>query len=154
MTDSKASREALEIALDLASEEFADKLQLYISYPPDGLGRHVVRARENVEKIKTALDALDAAEQAEPVAWVRRHPDGTLTREYLSNIAIEDVRKRSGAWVPLYAVPVADQQSEEARELVIDWIEDAVEYVNRQIMSPSLEREGRALLARLKGTTR
>ena len=46
---------------------------------------------------------------AEPVAWVRRHPDGALTAEFLEHAAIEPVRKNSGAWVPLYTAPVATQ---------------------------------------------
>lgn len=46
---------------------------------------------------------------AEPVAWVRRHPDGALTAEFLEHAAIEPVRKNSGAWVPLYTAPVAAQ---------------------------------------------
>lgn len=37
----------------------------------------------------------------EPVAWVRRHPDGALSAEYLRNEAIEPVRKESGAWIPM-----------------------------------------------------
>ena len=44
-----------------------------------------------------------AGQSAEPVAWVRRHPDGALTAEFLEHAVIEPVRKRSGAWVPLYA---------------------------------------------------
>jgi len=39
--------------------------------------------------------------QALPVAWVRCHPDGSLTTEYLSDQVIEPVRKASGAWLPL-----------------------------------------------------
>jgi hypothetical protein len=38
---------------------------------------------------------------AEPVAWIRQHPDGTLTNETLPNWMIEPVRKASGAWLPL-----------------------------------------------------
>ncbi len=38
----------------------------------------------------------------DPVAWVRRHPDWTLTTEFLSHAAMEPIRKRSGAWVPLF----------------------------------------------------
>lgn len=48
--------------------------------------------------------------QAQPVAWVRRHPDGALTAEFLEDAVIEPVRKKSGAWVPLYTTPPADAQ--------------------------------------------
>lgn len=37
-----------------------------------------------------------------PIAWVRVHPDGTYTDEYLPDRMIEQVRKDSGAWVPLF----------------------------------------------------
>lgn len=35
------------------------------------------------------------------IAWVRQHPDGTLTDEILPDATIEPVRKSSGAWLPL-----------------------------------------------------
>lgn len=38
---------------------------------------------------------------AETVAWIRRHPDGTLTGEMLTDGAIEPVRKASGGWLPM-----------------------------------------------------
>lgn len=40
--------------------------------------------------------------QNDPVAWVRRHPDGALTNQFLGHAVIEPVRMNSGAWVPLY----------------------------------------------------
>lgn len=40
---------------------------------------------------------------ATPIAWIRRHPDGRLTDEVLPNWRIEEARKQSGAWTPLYA---------------------------------------------------
>jgi hypothetical protein len=43
----------------------------------------------------------------DPIAWVRRHPDGALTNEILANWQIEAVRKNSGAWVPLYDLTTA-----------------------------------------------
>lgn len=51
----------------------------------------------------------NAPVSAEPVAWVRRHPDGALTAEFLEHAVIETVRKNSGAWVPLYRTPVPAQ---------------------------------------------
>lgn len=41
----------------------------------------------------------------EPVAWIRYCSDGTYEGP-LMNAQIEDVRKRSGAWTPLYASPL------------------------------------------------
>ena len=35
------------------------------------------------------------------IAWVRRHPDGALSSEFLADYVIEPVRKNSGAWIPL-----------------------------------------------------
>jgi hypothetical protein len=43
------------------------------------------------------------------VAWVRRHPDGTLAEDYLPDSMIETVRKESGAWVPLYGHTAPDE---------------------------------------------
>lgn len=42
---------------------------------------------------------------AEPVAWVRSHPDGTLTGEYIPDSRIEPVRRNSGAWLPMVLAP-------------------------------------------------
>jgi hypothetical protein len=47
----------------------------------------------------------EAAEKQEPVAWVRKHPDGTLTEEFLPTQQIEPVRRAFGAWAPLYLGP-------------------------------------------------
>ncbi|UQN37276.1 hypothetical protein MTR80_06115 [Alcaligenes aquatilis] len=65
---------------------------------------------------------IDAPVSAEPVAWVRRHPDGALTAEFLEHAVIEQVRKDSGAWVPLYTAPVAAQEKEEAARY--RWLRD------------------------------
>ena len=48
---------------------------------------------------------LGLSEGLGPVAWMRRHPDGTWTNEVLPNWCIEQVRKDSGAWVPLVEAP-------------------------------------------------
>ncbi|WP_394065280.1 hypothetical protein [Alcaligenes sp. WGS1538] len=64
---------------------------------------------------RAAEDASIAAPvSAEPVAWTRAHPDGSLTTEILLSSAIENVRKQSGAWVPLCPAPVAAQAQQEA----------------------------------------
>jgi hypothetical protein len=50
-----------------------------------------------------------------PAAWVRRHPDGALTAEFLEHDVIEPVRKESGAWVPLFlAAPSCECKRGEA----------------------------------------
>lgn len=41
----------------------------------------------------------------EPVAWIRRHPNGALSNELLTHVQVEQVRRDSGAWVPLYTHP-------------------------------------------------
>jgi hypothetical protein len=55
-------------------------------------------------------DAAMAAQTApaEPLAWIRQHPDGTLTNEVLPNWMIEPVRRDSGAWLPLVLLVGAD----------------------------------------------
>ena len=44
----------------------------------------------------------------EPVAWVRRHPDGTLTAEFLEDAVISPTRKQSGAWMPMITTTQAE----------------------------------------------
>jgi hypothetical protein len=61
-----------------------------------------------IEALRKEIEVLKAS--AEPVAWVRRHPDGALTAEFLEHAVIEPVRRNSGAWVPLYTAPVAAQE--------------------------------------------
>jgi len=56
--------------------------------------------------------AMQPVERGAPVAWVRCHPDGTLTDELMPNSIIEVVRKYSGAWVPLFARPVCPMSDE------------------------------------------
>jgi hypothetical protein len=72
------------------------------------------------ERITDAeVDALEAeilelTRAARPAAWVRRHPDGTLTGELLLDSRIEQVRKDSGAWVPLVPAGVRADGAVEA----------------------------------------
>lgn len=61
--------------------------------------------QQKIQAITNLRAAIDAAEKQEPIAWVRRHPDGALTAEFLEHEVIEPVRKKSGAWVPLYTHP-------------------------------------------------
>jgi hypothetical protein len=49
---------------------------------------------------KCAMSATDA----EPVAWIRFCSDGSYEGP-LMNFSIEEVRKKSGAWTPLFAHP-------------------------------------------------
>lgn len=62
-----------------------------------------------VPGIAAAL-SLPATEKAsaehEPVFWYRPRSDGGYEGP-IHNDAIEDVRKRSGSWIPLYAAPVS-----------------------------------------------
>jgi hypothetical protein len=55
-----------------------------------------------------------------PLAWIRKHPDGTYADELLPHRMIEDVRKSSGAWEPLgpLAAPVAQPPVPEGRRPV------------------------------------
>jgi len=60
-------------------------------------------------KIYEAIAIVRQMMQAEPVAWVRVHPDGTYSNELLCEWQIEQVRRDSGAWKPLFAAPQAEQ---------------------------------------------
>lgn len=44
------------------------------------------------------------SQQQEPVAWIRYCSDGTYEGP-IANSAIDDVRKKSGVWTPLYTAP-------------------------------------------------
>ncbi len=52
-----------------------------------------------------------------PVAWMRKHPDGTLTGEMLTDERIEATRTTSGAWEPLYTKAAAARALEHAKEV-------------------------------------
>lgn len=54
----------------------------------------------------TLEERLGAQPAVEPVAWVRFCSDGTYEGPIM-DCAMEDVRKKSGAWTPLYASPTA-----------------------------------------------
>ena len=62
----------------------------------------------------------------DPVAWVRRHPDGALTAEYLENEVISEVRKQSGAWLPLITT---DQAEAYADARVRETLEEAASII-------------------------
>ena len=83
-------RQALELALEALN-----------TTESDCGSRAWEREQEAIDAIKEAL----AQPEQEPVAWVRRHPDGAFTAEFLENAVIEPVRKKSGAWFPLYTIP-------------------------------------------------
>ncbi|GEM_PF-5094022 len=62
-----------------------------------------------IDPMASSIALCAAPVSSEPVAWVRRHPDGALTSAFLEHAVIDPVRKDSGAWVPLYTAPVAAQ---------------------------------------------
>mgnify|MGYP001217617872 CR=1 FL=1 len=68
--------------------------------------------KREVAELRAALAKSQPVERGAPVAWVRCHPDGTLTDELMPNSIIEVVRKYSGAWVPLFARPVCPMSDE------------------------------------------
>jgi hypothetical protein len=55
-------KEALEIGLDYARANLAEKNELYGGYPRDGLGRNVAHAEREVIFIEAALADLAKAE--------------------------------------------------------------------------------------------
>lgn len=57
--------------------------------------------------VRTDL-AAPTGQQAEPVAWVRFRSDGGYEGPIM-DFAIEEVRKKSGVWTPLYAAMSAAQ---------------------------------------------
>ncbi len=80
--------------IDLRDEGYgAEQAELIagLSDPPDDISERQMQDQEQPDP-------------PNPVAWVRVHPDGTYTDEYLPDRVIERVRKESGAWVPLVAM--------------------------------------------------
>ena len=76
----------------------------------DALRAAVRHEADCVEACKSEIEALRAKiarmEQQEPVFWWRPCSDGAYEGP-LHNNSIERVRKQSGAWSPLYALPGA-----------------------------------------------
>ena len=62
------------------------------------------RATDALANLRNAIQQAEAQQPAtgEPVAWIRRHPNGALSNELLIHVQVEQVRRDSGAWVPLY----------------------------------------------------
>lgn len=63
-------------------------------------------------------------QKAVPVAWIRFCSDGCYEGPIM-DCAMEDVRKKSGAWTPLYAAPVdggrADGMEEAAKKTSVNY---------------------------------
>lgn len=105
-----------------------------------------------------AAPVLPAPQAA--VAWVRRHPDGALTAEFLEDAVIEPVRRNSGAWVPLYAAApaLADlTDAQKAAPELLDALEkcEAVLRANKKLNGthfPHAEDAARAAIARATGS--
>ena len=100
---------------------------------PDALKDHQIAAMVNTlrdiarqfhghdslrERIANVLvPALKAEANAdEPVAWIRRHPNGALSNELLTHVQVEQVRRDSGAWVPLYTHPAPSVPGDVVRD--------------------------------------
>lgn len=85
--------------------------------------RHMKWVLRQLEKNKELVDArcglpppgkyppMPPVKKRVPVAWIRRHPDGSLTKEVLADtdvrmtdVRMTDVRRESGAWVPLFKI--------------------------------------------------
>lgn len=43
----------------------------------------------------------------EPVAWVRQHPDGALTAEFLEDAVISAIRKKMCKWLHMMHTPIS-----------------------------------------------
>lgn len=58
----------------------------------------------NADSVAKLLEMLDGKQQAEPVAWVRFCSDGCYEGPIMnSDSRMDNVRRTSGAWTPLYA---------------------------------------------------
>ena len=77
-----------------AAERLADDLQRF-----DGTERESLR-----DEAADLLRELLAEPVQEPLFWVRLRSDGGYEGP-IAHSAIEEVRRQSGAWTPLYAAP-------------------------------------------------
>lgn len=87
------------ILLDVVPGESGEGEEVYAKNVDD-VRRVLSEMGERLEDISAA--APTPAQAAEPVAWVRKHPDtGELSGDWLWNDVIEQCRKDSGVWFPL-----------------------------------------------------
>ena len=84
-----------------------------------------------ISAVVAECDAVILAQQpvtGEPVAWIRRHPNGALSNELLIHVQVEQVRRDSGAWVPLYTHPAPGVPDDVVRDaergrFLLEWLE-------------------------------
>ncbi|RXZ42657.1 hypothetical protein [Crenobacter cavernae] len=79
--------------------DYLPKIQAILDEP--GIG-----AALNAVDLAPIIAAHVGAREAEPVAWIRFCSDGRYEGPIM-DAAMEDVRKQSGAWTPLYTAPPA-----------------------------------------------
>ena len=108
-------RKVMELALK-ACQNIVNSLA---TQDDEGMIEHAQQMIDARDAI-TAIKELLAQPEQEPVAWVRRHPDGAFTAEFLENAVIEPVRKKSGAWFPLYTTP--PQRTEQEPVAFEEWL--------------------------------
>lgn len=69
------------------------------------------------DEMAALLQELVDEQEPEPVAWVRFRSDGCYEGP-LMDVQMEDSRKKSGAWTPLYTAQPVNNQSEQHLEMV------------------------------------
>jgi len=52
-----------------------------------------------------AAQSVSVPVAGDVVAWVRWHPDGALSSEFIADDIIEPIRRNSGAWLPMIIQP-------------------------------------------------
>lgn len=77
-------------------------------------------AYDKVCAMLAASPAAPVAGTAEPVAWIRFRSDGGYEGPIM-HAAMEEVRKNSGAWTPLYTAPLAAAVPDEEASDPLDW---------------------------------
>lgn len=90
-----------------ALQQCLEALRLYMQTDYEQIAKAITAAEAALAQ---PAELAPVAEHAEPMFWVRLCSDGTYEGP-LHNRRIEDVRKRSGAWSPLFlgATPQAPQ---------------------------------------------
>ncbi len=103
-----------------AGSDVADQLAQWLQYCLDNCDdspEHNFGTEKPPLMLKALADYAElkanTASSAEAVAWIRRQSDGNLTHEFILDWNIEDVRKLSGSWEPLFLHPTSVAQTGE-----------------------------------------
>lgn len=115
-TKSPAQAAPVVAASELSDEQILELDCLRLTHSDDDTehdiaSSSVIEFARRIESAVLAAATPAASVPAKPVAWIRFRSDGGYEGPIM-DAAMEDVRKNSGAWTPLYAAPAVQQPAE------------------------------------------